>query len=105
MFNRKKKEQPEQANFTAKTVETPMWSKPSLVEILKKKRAEKMELVKRLDREIEMLDHDITFVERHPANARILEFIASRFSEEAGWNMPYHDTIAGDPREKERSYS
>jgi hypothetical protein len=54
----------------------------TVLERLKKKRAEKIEFRKRLDREIAQLDHDITWVEVHPSSARILEFIAARFGDE-----------------------
>lgn len=56
--------------------------RPTVLDLLRQRRAEKMEHVRKLDREIEMLDHDIAFVERYPSSARILEFIASRFNGE-----------------------
>lgn len=56
-------------------------AKPSVLEILKTRRAHKMRQIKQLDKEIELLDHDITFVERFPQHGRMLEFIAARFDE------------------------
>jgi hypothetical protein len=54
----------------------------SVLDHLRKKRAEMIAEANWLDKEIEKLDHDITFVERHPMSAHVLEFIAARFNEE-----------------------
>lgn len=55
---------------------------PTVLERLRKKRAEMIAEANHLDKEIEKLDHDITFVERHPMSAHVLEFIAARFGDE-----------------------
>ena len=78
MWNKKKPEPMRPATVTPAVAP----QKPSVLERLKKRRAEKIELRKQLDREIEMLDHDITWIEVNPSSARILEFIGSRFKEE-----------------------
>jgi hypothetical protein len=91
MFGKEKKAKQEEAKQkeekrpyenAATASQTPAPRRPTALEILKKRRAVKMEQVKLLDKEIEMLDHDITYVERYPAGARILEFIAARFGDE-----------------------
>lgn len=53
--------------------------RPTALEILKKRRSEKVEQVKRLNKEIEQLDHDVTWIETNPQGAHALEFIAARF--------------------------
>ncbi len=81
-LKRKKKDEPKETNFVTMQAKPEAPRKPTALEILKTRRAQKMETVKRLDREIAQLDHDITYVERYPQNARVLEFIAARFSDE-----------------------
>jgi hypothetical protein len=87
MFHRNKREKEEAAanerarRFTVQEQpEQPR--KPSVLEILKARRATKMDEIKRLDREIAQLDQDITYIERYPHHARVLEFISARFTEE-----------------------
>lgn len=80
MWNRKKVDnEAEKKIFEA--ANKPLPPPKTALELLKTKRANKVRLANQLDREIAQLDHDITFVERHPEHARILQFIASRFSE------------------------
>jgi hypothetical protein len=95
MFN--EKEQP-------KTVETQQVQTPaprpraSVLDRLRKKRAEMIAEANWLDKEIEKLDHDITFVERHPMSAHVLEFIAARFNEspvDAGKTPPRPAYLGG----------
>lgn len=61
-----------------------------IIDLLKDRRLEKIEKRKALDKEIAQLDHDITFMEIHPENARVIEFVAQRFNVEPGlkkaWN-------------------
>jgi hypothetical protein len=86
MFGKKEKTAAEviaeRKTATAHVMEAQASKKPTVLEILKQRRAAKMRTVKELDREIEQLDHDITYVERYPQGARVLEFIAARFSDE-----------------------
>ncbi len=84
-LKRKKKDEPKETNFGTMQASPEPPRKPTALEILKSRRAQKMETVKRLDREIAQLDHDITYVERYPQNERVLEFIAARFEDEAHW--------------------
>jgi len=88
---KKSREQREEAERCAKRlaqdnqVQVAAPLRPTVIEHLKKRRSEKIELRKRLDRDIEMLDHDITYVELNPQGVRLLEFIAARFKgEETG---------------------
>lgn len=84
MWNRKRPEieLPPQKAPRADQVTFEQPRKPSVLELLKKRRAEKIEARKKLDKEIELLDHDLTFIELHPNAGRILEFISSRFRDE-----------------------
>jgi len=56
---------------------------PTLVEILTKQRDEKIVLAGNLDREIQKLDEDILFLQRHPGSDRILTRIAGRLANDA----------------------
>lgn len=91
-LNRKKKEEAERLNDVNHAVAQVAFApekKPTALEILRSRRAQKMETVKRLDREIAQLDHDITYVERYPDHARVLEFIAARFEDESEPKAPW----------------
>jgi hypothetical protein len=87
MFN--KKEQPKPVEEAPQQVKTTAPARPSVLDRLRKKRAEMIAQANWLDKEIEKLDHDITFIERHPMSAHVLEFIAARFNEE-GPDQPKH---------------
>ncbi len=98
MWNKKKEAEDRKARESttfAATQEIAPPRRPTVLELLKKRRADRIEQRKKLDREIEMLDHDITYVEVNPQGARVLEFIAARFNEEekqpardAPWGVP-----------------
>jgi hypothetical protein len=89
MFDRKAKAQAPETGRVKEPQPPPAPARPSVLDRLRKKRAEMIAEANWLDKEIEKLDHDITFVERHPMSAHVLEFIAARFNEE-GPDQPKH---------------
>lgn len=50
----------------------------TLIEKLQRRRQFKLDLVRRLDAEIAEIDRNITFLERYPRNAEILETLGTR---------------------------
>jgi hypothetical protein len=81
MFERKAKAEVAETGRVKETQPPPTPARASVVDRLRKKRAEMIAEANWLDKEIDKLDHDITFVERHPMSAHVLEFIATRFNE------------------------
>jgi hypothetical protein len=75
MFSKPRKEEPR----ITQAVEPAAPKQPTALDELKRRRAEKIAEANKLDHEIEMLDHDITWVERNPGSCRVIEFIAARF--------------------------
>lgn len=83
---RRKEEESERAQDSVFTAASqPIPPRPTVLEILKAKRAQKVALVIKLREEIAQDDQDITYAELNPHHARMLNKIAERFELD---NMP-----------------
>jgi Mg2+ and Co2+ transporter CorA len=84
MFNRKKKElEPEPINWQAQTPAQDIKAHvPSMAEQLRKRREDKVQLANQLDEDIMALDHEITWLERHPGSEYVIKEFVRRHEEE-----------------------
>jgi len=81
MFNRKKKEpEPEPTNWTPAQDIKPRV--PTMAEQLRKRREDKVQLANQLDEDIMALDHEITWLERHPGSEYVIKEFVRRHEEE-----------------------
>jgi hypothetical protein len=84
MFSRNKKEpEPEPINWQAQTPAQDIKAHvPTMVEQLRKRREEKVRLANQLDEDIMALDHEITWLERHPGSEYVIKEFVRRHEEE-----------------------
>src|ERR1700730_17797886 len=84
MFRRKKKEpEPEPTNWQAQTpAQNIKPYVPTMAEQLRKRREEKVQLANQLDEDIMALDHEITWLERHPGSEYVIKEFVKRHEEE-----------------------
>jgi hypothetical protein len=86
MFNRKKKPEPVEnaMNWQAETKAPPpqIPVEPTMVEKLRRRRQDKVQLANQLDEDIMALDHEITWLERHPGSEYVIKEFVRRHEEE-----------------------
>jgi len=89
MFNRKKKEpKPEPINWQAQTPAQDIKPHvPTMAEQLRKRRQDKIQMANQLDEDIMALDHEITWLERHPGSEYVIKEFVRRHEEEVEREM------------------
>jgi hypothetical protein len=87
MFNRKKKEpepEPQLVTDWQSKIQPPQPQQPveiTMVEKLRKRRQDKVTLANQLDEDIMALDHEITWLERHPGSEYVIKEFVRRHEE------------------------
>lgn len=104
VFNRKKEKAPPDLGRTTDQstnwqVQTPAAqdiakpAEPTMVEQLRKRRAEKVQLANQLDEDVMALDHEITWLERHPGSEYVIKEFVRKHEEEIERHKRGLDTV------------